>query len=327
MRRELLERDFGDTIRETAKYSKFSGSLGHLLDQFLGSLGPLGSLIKSIAGRTGSVPGGIQGDIQNAVDFLNAVAPETLSGPGRRRATTALPPTSKIADQLEAARELLEQHGYEVTAPTKPKQRQPLPSPPPEIEKPYPGGVPRKTSTGSPRKIVEMIVDGQKRRFPVTHPIVTGDNVSDFQSSNVHSFSYDYDKSRLYVRFKAPKGKNRGKGSLYAYEHFPPGLFLKMLSAPSKGTFIWDTIRIRGTVSGHRFDYRLVAVTGGYVPRKATYIGGGNEAFVPRSMRFYNLGSRQYHSMNSPLPYEVLPARGEPNRGTPNRGTPNRGTP
>jgi hypothetical protein len=56
-----------------------------------------------------------------------------------------------------------------------------------------------------------------------------------------------------------------------------------MLKADSKGTFIWDNIRIRGTISGHHFDYQLVGVQASYVPRKATLTPRGEE-YVSRSV-------------------------------------------
>jgi hypothetical protein len=36
------------------------------------------------------------------------------------------------------------------------------------------------------------------------------------------------------------------------------------------GSWVWDALRIRGTVSGHQKDYELVGIMGNYVPRKAT---------------------------------------------------------
>ena len=67
-----------------------------------------------------------------------------------------------------------------------------------------------------------------------------------------------------------------GPGPLYRYDGVSPDAFLSMLTAGSKGTWIWDNLRIRGTVSGHQKDYSLVGIMPtpeypeGYVPRKAT---------------------------------------------------------
>ncbi len=74
-------------------------------------------------------------------------------------------------------------------------------------------------------------------------------------------------------------------GSTYAYYGVAPGVFNSMKSAASKGKFVWDQLRIRGTVYGHRYRYSLVkgqtAGTGGkpYIPRRASKAG-----FVSRSL-------------------------------------------
>lgn len=309
----LANADFGGIVREVQRYARAGGTTGRLLASLLESLGPLGSLIKSLTeSHSRSRKSGIGGDIDSAVQFLDAVAPQVLSGPGRKQARTATGrTTAAIAEQIEAAKDLLEQSGYQVKDPKE------LAREAKKQETYYPSRVPTTTKSGAPRQVVDLQIDGRNRRFPVTHPIVTGAYVP-ADSSNVHSFSYSYDKSRLYVRFHPSGAANRGKGSLYAYEHVPPRLFLLMLDAPSKGGFIWDWIRIRGTVSGHRFDYRLVAVTGEYVPRKATHTPEG-EKFIGREMQFTNLGSQERRTLRSTLPDTYV------NRGTPNRGTPNRG--
>jgi hypothetical protein len=105
------------------------------------------------------------------------------------------------------------------------------------------------------------------------HPINTGEMVPAPSSSNVHSYGFDKAESTLYIRFLGPYSRTthrrEGEGSLYAYYHVPAGVFLGMMAAQSKGKFIWDDIRVRGTVAGHRYAYALVAIVGGYVPRKA----------------------------------------------------------
>lgn len=74
-------------------------------------------------------------------------------------------------------------------------------------------------------------------------------------------------------------------GSTYAYYGVAPDVFSRMKGSASKGKFVWDTLRIRGTVYGHRYRYSLVAGqvagTGGkpYIPRRASKTG-----FVSRSL-------------------------------------------
>src|SRR5690606_22503386 len=130
-----------------------------------------------------------------------------------------------------------------------------------------PFGIPENTRRGAPRRQVELPVEG-KSRFPVDHPIVTGEMIDTPHSSNVHSFGYDVEHQYLYVRFNAPAHegvRTHSAGPIYRYHNVPARIFLAMMSAPSKGTFIWDSIRERGTVSGHKYDYALVGITNGYV--------------------------------------------------------------
>ncbi|MEM6798550.1 MAG: KTSC domain-containing protein, partial [Planctomycetota bacterium] len=190
-----------------------------------------------------------------------------------------------------------------------------------------PQGIPKQRADGRDRKVVDLDLDGSgpKRRFPVSHPIVTRELIRTPESSNVYGFRYDIDRSTLYVRYLQATASGGGKtmGPLYGYSNVPPDVFLAMIDAPSKGTFIWDRIRIRGTVSGHRYDYRLVAVRHGYVPRKATFTPDG-EQFIGRTVRAKRvIGDRKVRTFSSRLP--DAPARGTPNRGAPDRGAPNRG--
>jgi hypothetical protein len=293
----LAQSDFGGVLREVQRYTRQGGAAGKVIAEMLGTLGPLGKLIHLVAGTPrNSGRSELNRDIQSALQFLDAVEPGALSTPGRRSARSSMPATGSIAAQIEAAKEFLETQGYEVTAPAELAR---------EAQRPlYPGGVSRETARGTDRKVVDLDVDGVKRRFPVTHPIVTGDYVQ-CQSSNVHSFAYQYDKSRLMVRYHPSAETGRGKGTLYAYENVPARKFLAMLDSPSKGAWLWDNVRIRGTVSGHQHDYTLVAVAGGYVPRKATYTLQG-EAYVPRELEFTNVATGQRRTMRSQLPSSLV---------------------
>jgi hypothetical protein len=165
-----------------------------------------------------------------------------------------------------------------------------------------------------------------KRRFPVDHPIVTGEMIPTPHSSNVHSFGYDVEHAYLYVRFNAPAKDNvrtHSPGPIYRYHNVPARIFLAMIAAPSKGTFIWDSIRERGTLSGHKYDYALVGTTNGYVPRKATLRASG-EWFVGREVlsdRNRTLVSSRPDQLVRPLmPFRPNDGTGGINRGTPRRG-------
>lgn len=92
------------------------------------------------------------------------------------------------------------------------------------------------------------------------------------QSSNVYAFAYDPVGRLLYVTYQEPDGS---AGPMYSYGSvgtpFPESFYQALVNANSKGKWIWDNVRIRGTVFGHKFPYTLVRPgAGGYVPRKAT---------------------------------------------------------
>ncbi len=62
-------------------------------------------------------------------------------------------------------------------------------------------------------------------------------------SSNVAEAAYDADASRLLVRFDS------GHGHWYAVS---PSQARDFYEAPSKGTWLWDNVRVRGSKTEHR---------------------------------------------------------------------------
>lgn len=120
------------------------------------------------------------------------------------------------------------------------------------------------------------------RAMPADHPLVTGDMVP-VESSNVHSVGYDLEHRLLYVRYLDAAGR---AGPLYGYHDVMPDEFLDFLDAPSKGRWVWDHLRERGTVAGYRKAYFLAGITRGYVPRHAVLAqaaGGLAEVYRPRT--------------------------------------------
>ena len=154
------------------------------------------------------------------------------------------------------------------------------------------------------------------------------------ESSNVYSFSYDYQASTLYVTYQGHKirrsgisrgrvrrgrgtsrpqligqagrtvtGERGGRGPLYAYYDVPVKVFERMRRAASKGKFVWDELRVRGTVYGHKYRYSLVqgqvstqrGVQGVYIPRKATPKG-----FKTRSVADLGNGRRGFQTSTLP---------------------------
>lgn len=66
------------------------------------------------------------------------------------------------------------------------------------------------------------------------------------RSSNVESVAYSDDFARLYVRFKG--------GAIYVYHTVPRGVFDGLLSAPSKGQYVFYVLRGKGTDSVYPYD-------------------------------------------------------------------------
>lgn len=66
-------------------------------------------------------------------------------------------------------------------------------------------------------------------------------------SSNVEAFRYDIEKKRLYVDYL--------DGSGYWYDGVPEKIAERAMTMQSKGDFVWDYLRIRGTKTGHKYPY------------------------------------------------------------------------
>lgn len=153
------------------------------------------------------------------------------------------------------------------------------------------------------------------------------------ESSNVYSFQYDYIDHILYVQYKAPvmgpgasvkQGRIVGKlgstvrsndymprphrpGFLYAYYGVPPFVFRTLIDGSSAGKGVWDVLRVRGTIHGTQYPYRLVqgaivptedGQMGAYIPRRAT-----NRGMRTRAVPVIGTGRRPY--MRSSLPEEL----------------------
>lgn len=316
----------GDTslnglVQDVIRYSR-GGNRG-LVDLFLRQLGPAGQVISAIASAVGDHrrrPTTGDRDVDAARDLLEAFGMQVQP---------KIPQRSGLAQGVEAAKAFLEKEGYEVrlasggrleAVPATEESRTSVgvAEPPDGGDEYEPPGTPDRSG------MVEIKVGGTTQRFPKDHPIVTKKQVKTPQSSNVWSFIYDVDTRTLYIRFDAPKTKanpSKRQGPLYSYSDVGPDVFLSFMKAESKGGFVWDRIRIRGTVSGHRYSYQLVAVREGYVPRKATLTPTG-EWFIKRKINTINRqGVRKTQISKASAPVN----RGTPNRGTPNRGRPNRG--
>jgi hypothetical protein len=147
-------------------------------------------------------------------------------------------------------------------------------------------------------------------------------------SYRVYEYGYDVESAFLYVRFVADTWGTEGQklpGSLYQYAEVTPEMFLSFHTARGSNSWIWDHLRVRGTVSGHQKPYRLVGIMGGYVPRKATLKADG-EWFIKRQIKTTSgkwLESQRPEMLVRPLAGKPWIGRPQsPNRGTPNTGRP-----
>lgn len=172
-----------------------------------------------------------------------------------------------------------------------------------------------------------------QRTYARNAPVVTGQMLP-VSSSNVHSigFRLDWDapdNSTLLIRYKDSRRGRGGKaGALYAYFGVHPDDFQVLQRAASKGEWVWDNLRIRGTVSGHHVPYMLKGISGdGYVPRQAVRVDD-EEFFIGRNVTGTSKRTGKSQLYQSALPNQRVgryqPQRGEPSRGAPNRGRPNR---
>ena len=325
MTREFMGRPFGDTVRNLERYAKMGSHPKRVVNQLLDSLGPTGTLIRSLFGAGDSM----EGSLRAASNLLRTFGYEILPPHDR----------GKFGDWdrgVAAAMERLRSLGYTIIPPSEEDDRAPgMRMPTEKTRGPkasrLPFGVPEKTKRGAPRKTVDLPTMRGTRRFRVDHPAVTGEMVV-AQSSNVHSYGYDAEHGYLYVRFldSLADGSRSGPGPLYRYSGVDPNEFGALHRAGSKGNWIWDHLRIRGTVSGHKKDYELVGIVRGYVPRKAVLDPAyGGEAYIKRRV----LTSRG-RWLESQRPNALAAGgatigrvgtagtRGEPNRGRPNTGRP-----
>lgn len=294
--------EVGRLVGDVQKYAKGSDQR-RLLDEILGSLGPLGDLFQALLRPRGRSQESIslRRELAAAKGLLQAFGSEVIAPPGKRTGFTG---------KAKAAQELLESLGFTVTPPPAAKTKRPKP---------------RRTRAGTPRKTVDIQIGSRKRRYRWDDPILSGEMIT-VASSNVHSIGFLFNheeatKGTLKVRFlQQSRGRTtKGPGPLYHYYDVHPDVFGEFRKAASKGEFVWDRLRIRGTVSGHRFHYDLKGITGGHVPRKATRFEE-NEYFVGRRLKARSTRTYRTRTFESELPDRLVRRLGEPNRGKPNRG-------
>ena len=232
--RDLMGAEFGQLVTHLERYAKRDSGKQRAVQDFLGSIGPTGKLIQSLIGGGGP----LKREIRLAVDLIRAFGGEVL--PGDEWGTT-----EDVSRGLQAAQKRLEEFGVEFVPPEETQKRRELFS---EEQKQY--GV------------------------RSDHPMLTGEMVRTPNSTNVYEFAYDLESLYLYIRFQADD--SGGPGPLYRYHGVTPPEFKALYqtrnggNGTGPGVWVWDALRVRGTIHGHQKDYALVGVMGDYVPRKAT---------------------------------------------------------
>jgi len=103
-----------------------------------------------------------------------------------------------------------------------------------------------------------------------------------------------------------------GPGATYDYHGVPARVYDAIASSASKGTAIWDYLRVRGTTYGHQYDYELAAAAMVHVmssvPAGGTPHRVARMTYVPRKAAARNMfTSRQIRQGNSVF-RSVLPA-------------------
>jgi hypothetical protein len=296
--------------------------------------GPIADAIKGLLR-----PMGLQRstrEIEQAAELLNALGASTEGARGRRVRVESADNRAR-----EDAERILESLGFDIDrgaspVPIPPELRLPDPTAPPSAPPrtpsrlpPIPRNVPDDPTSG----MVRRMLNGMFVYFRPDDPIVTGAMIH-VRSSNVHSIGFIWndktpEKGTLKVRYldksKGNKSSTQG-GPTYFYYDVHPRVFFDFQRASSMGRFVWDRLRIRGTVSGHQFRYGLGALSStGYVPRQATRIGN-EEHFLGRSVRTRDnrtLRSQQADRFVRHLTpqQQALPASAFPNTGRPRSGS------
>jgi hypothetical protein len=176
---------------------------------------------------------------------------------------------------------------------------------------------------------VEIRTANFRGRYRTTDPEVTAEMVP-VTSSNVHSIGFVMNlknpaNSELRIRFLQGKGTSKTAGPLYGYANFHPTLFRQFIRANSKGTFVWDEVRIRGTVAGSQYRYTLLETVGGNVPRRAMLVNGVQ--ILKRRKKMSKSGRMGVSRLQTQILGPYRPTSNRVNRGNPDRGSsrPNRG--
>lgn len=201
---------------------------------------------------------------------------------------------------------------------------------PPARREYKPSGPPMPYNTRMlPNGLVNVKTPNFNRSYRATDPTITGAMIP-VASSNVYAIGYKFafnnpTKGILYVQFLGGGTKKQpqrsGPGHLYEYFDIHPDKFQQMRKAASKGGWVWDELRVRGSRVLHQVKYSLKAFAGGYLPRQAAVLNG-RAMFIPRTRQGRAKLGDPIKTYRSSLPLEDL---GPVRRGRPNNGRPRNG--
>ena len=128
---------------------------------------------------------------------------------------------------------------------------------------------------------------------------------SGFTSSNVTDASYDPENNFLKVGFG---GKGKSKYGRYGYHDVSPAEARSFYGAGSKGKWVWDHLRVRGTVFGFQKPYvYLGAESSGYSPK---YINKHHREWKVQHQRIGPEGALPEHWKKGHGPYHHMAGGG-----------------
>ena len=320
MARQLLsDLGAGDILDQVDRY----GRTGDFINRTLDAMGTVGSLIRNLSTpfRSSGARVSASREIEAASDLLRAFGHAVLN------TSQQLSP-----EDIERAVNALRGAGYNVQ-PGAPESPPSIPPAPPRSRR-----LTEDVDFGRPHQLEGGV--SFTTRINRNDALLTGQMI-EVESSNVHSIGFRIDEGTahrertgtLLVRFLGTdsSGKRSGPGPLYEYSDVPAELFQRFRRASSKGEFVWDELRVRGSVSGHQYAYKLAGITNGYVPRQAGLKRGRvGEYYLQRRFR-----DESGQLLTSQLPEQLVRGSGrrlqgpgadrlrlQPNRGEPNRGRP-----
>lgn len=280
-----------------------------LWNSMLSKMGDIGSIINAMLRPNGkSLTPDIEKELDAATKLLQSFGydvgkPGTSgpSGPGSPGDSSQPPIAQVVRELVDESKPRPSRPTGEIVSPSLPRRGQPKPSARPSTQ-------PREQPQDQPGTSRD---NSQTEDSPVDRATGLVEGMIPVRSSNVHSIGWEWNdndprRGNLLVRFLGGTGKERsGPGSLYRYKDVPRPVFDAFKRAASKGGFVWDELRVRGTVSGHQYDYELAGTdAAGYVPRQAGLKRGEKgEYFMPRNFagRRSSLPERQVRGSRQEL--------------------------